>query len=74
MSVTTREDTSVREQPEPAKDPIPKLDCDGTRSREHGLHEILDNIIERLNAVEKRLAHVDWHTHTMTVTKTTSGT
>lgn len=74
MSITTRETTPVREQPMQEKEPIPKLDCDGPRSRKHGLHEMLDNIIERLNAVEQRLAHVDWHTQTITVTKTTAST
>lgn len=70
MSVTTREATPVREQPEPAKPDIPKLNCDGPRSRKHGLHEILDNIIDRLNTIEKKLAQVDWHTQVMSVTKT----
>ena len=65
--LTIESETSACEQPQ-----LEPMQCnDAMPSRKHGIHELLNQIIERLNKIDQRLAAVQYHTQTIKLIRNT---
>ena len=68
MSTNTRSTSTEIESETSEYSPMDKLQCNESMpNRKHCLHDLLNQIIDKLNRIDERLAFVQYHTQTIKV-------